>query len=39
MYDAILISTHYNYERNGLVMSSLHEGDREDLSMIIPAFL
>jgi len=36
MYDAILISTHYNYERNGMVMPSLHEGDHEDLSMIIP---
>jgi hypothetical protein len=38
MYDAILISTHYNYECNGMVMPPLHEGDHEDLSMIIPAF-
>lgn len=36
MYDAILISTHYNYQRNDPMIPSHHEDVHEDLSMIIP---
>lgn len=36
MYDAILISTHYNYNAGGIMIPSQTEEDYEDLSMDIP---
>ena len=36
MYDAILISTHYNYNAGGTMIPSQTEEDYEDLSMDIP---
>jgi hypothetical protein len=36
MYDAILISTHYNYGSNGTMIPPDNAADYEDLSMIIP---
>ena len=36
MYDAILISTHYNYRSNGTMIPPQPAADYEDLSMIIP---
>lgn len=36
MYDAILISTHYGYDRNGAIKPADSSADYEDLSMIIP---
>jgi radical SAM superfamily enzyme YgiQ (UPF0313 family) len=36
MYDAILISTHYNYSDDGSSIPDENTGEYEDLSMIIP---
>lgn len=36
MYDAILISTHYNYDDEGTIFPPQNEEDYEDLSYIIP---
>lgn len=36
MYDAILISTHYNYDNDGAMSPRQNAEDYEDLSMIIP---
>ena len=36
MYDAVLISTHYNYDDEGRVILPQNTEDYEDLSMIIP---
>jgi len=36
MYDAILISPHYNYVKDGTIIPSQNSVDYDDLSMIIP---
>ncbi len=36
MYDAILISTHYNYDNDGTMIPPQNTEDYEDLSMDIP---
>ncbi len=36
MYDAVLISTHYNYDDEGTMIPPQNTEDYEDLSMIIP---
>ena len=36
MYDAMLISTHYNYDDEGTTIPPQNAEDYEDLSMIIP---
>ena len=36
MYDAVLISTHYNYDDEGTMIPPQNAEDYEDLSMIIP---
>ena len=36
MYDAVLISTHYNYSNDGAPILPQDTEDYEDLSMIVP---
>jgi radical SAM superfamily enzyme YgiQ (UPF0313 family) len=36
MYDAILVSTHYNYTNDGRMIPSQNSDEYEDLSMLIP---
>ena len=36
MYDAVLISTHYNYDDEGRIIPPKDAENYEDLSMIIP---
>jgi radical SAM superfamily enzyme YgiQ (UPF0313 family) len=36
MYDAVLISTHYNYGNDGTIIPPLDSQDYQDLSMLIP---
>ena len=36
MYDAVLISTHYNYGSDGTIIPAQNDEDYEDLSYIIP---